>query len=274
MEGFMTSFSTSGNQFLDSFKELAINVGACVLILVIGFFIIKLIEPYFKLAISRFISDTTVEKFLVNLISYLLKAVVILMAITKVGVETASLVAMLGALSFAVGLAFQGALSNFAGGILILTQRPFSADDYVQIAGEEGIVNSISILSTILYTLDNKVVSIPNGEIIKANITNYTKLNTRRVDVSVTASYSESSEKIIGILKEVAAANDKILVEPECQVLLTAFNDSAVEYTYRAWVKTEDYWPVHFYLLENTKIRFDKDNIEIPYNKLDVNIIK
>lgn len=270
----IATIANNSSSIMESFKGGFLNIIACMIILSIGFLLIKITDPYLKKIIRKFIIDTTVERFISNFLSYTLKIIVVLMAITKVGVETASLVAMLGAVSFAVGLAFQGALSNFAGGILILTQRPFSVDDYVQISSEEGIVHSISILSTTLHTFDNKVISIPNGEIINCNITNYTKLEERRVDITVTASYSENSQKIIQILKNIANSNKKVLKNPECEVVLSGLADSSVEYTYRVWVKTEDYWDVYFYLLENTKIRFDEEGIEIPYNKLDVNIIK
>lgn len=250
------------------------NIVSAAIILVVGLFLIKKFTPFYKSFLSRTVKDKTVEKFLVSLTTYILKAFVVIITITQLGVETSSLVAVLGAISFAIGLAFQGILSNFAGGVLILTQRPFEVEDYIEFADIKGTVNSITILNTTLYTVDNKVITIPNGKISNESITNYTRLNTRRVDLVVNASYREPSEKIIAVIEKAVSKNSMILPTPECQVLLTGLQDSSVAYTIRAWVKTEDYWTVYFDLMEKVKIEFDKEGIEIPYNKLDVNIIK
>ncbi len=260
-------FATSLMTFIENFI-------ACLLILYIGFFIIKKVEPYIRKVISKTINDVTVEKFLAHLLSYLMKAIVVIIAIAKVGIETTSLVALLGAVGFAIGLAFQGALSHFAGGILILTQRPFSVGDFVKISGEEGNVYAISLLSTTLHTLDNKVVHIPNGNITTEHIVNYTKLDTRRVDISVTAAYKENSTKVIEALKEICAKNNYVLDAPKTEVFLSALLDSSVEYKLRAWVETENYWTAYYELMEAVKLTFDEKGIEIPFNQLDVNIIK
>lgn len=244
------------------------------LILFIGFFIIKKIMPIYRKFLSKVLKDETAEKFLSNLTFYLLKGLVILLALTQLGVETTSLVALLSAVGFAIGLAFQGALSNFAGGILILTQRPFCVGDTVEFSSIKGKVSEITILHTTINTFDNKVISIPNGKISNESITNYTMLPERRVDLFVSASYKENSKKIIEVIKGVVNKNEKVLAEPPMEVVLSSLEDSSVDYAIRAWVKTEDYWDVYYKLLEDIKIEFDERGIEIPYNKLDVNIIK
>lgn len=245
-----------------------------ILIIVIGFYIIKKLMPYHKKFLHKVVKDVTAEKFIANFTNYVLKGIVILLAISKAGVQTSSIVAILGSIGFAIGLAFQGALSNFAGGILILTQRTFSVDDVIEFDSVKGKVHAITILCTTIHTFDNVVITTPNGKLSNANIINYTKLPTRRVDVKVSASYSEPSDKIIEIIKKVVDKNELILKDPEREVVLTGLADSAVDYTIRAWVLTDDYWTVYFDLLEKVKIQFDKENIEIPYKKLDVNIIK
>lgn len=267
-------FGMGGAYFASKVVSFAISLASAVLVLVIGFFIIKKLEPVMMKVVSKLTSDLTVERFVVNLVAHLLKLCVILMAVTKIGVETASLVALIGAIGFAIGLAFQGALSNFAGGIIILTLRPFSVDDYVEMSGVEGVIHSISILNTTLYTLDNKVITIPNGTISNDSIVNYTKLDKRRVDLVISASYTESSTRVIETIKSVVDANELILNVPEREVFLSGLESSSVDYTIRAWVNTADYWSVYWSLLENVKLKFDAEGIEIPYNKLDVNIIK
>ncbi len=262
------------NFFTTSFFKFLGDLFLCILILYFGFFIIKRISPYIKKVISKTVNDLTVEKFIFNLINYTLKLFVVLVAVAKIGIETTSIVALLGALGFAVGLAFQGALSHFAGGILILTQRPFSVGDYVKIADEEGNVHAISLLGTTLYTLDNKVVHIPNGNITTGHIVNYTKLDTRRVDIAVTAAYRENSTRIIAVLKDVCEKNQYVLDTPKTEVVLSGMLDSSVEYTLKAWVNTKDYWTAHFELMESVKHKFDELGIEIPFNQLDVNIVK
>ncbi len=270
----MDILNANSKLVIDSLIKFGIKAGECILVIVIGFAIIKILEPHLKKFFEKVCHDQIVERFAFNLVTYILKFCVLLMAVTTVGVETASLVALLGSIGFAIGLAFQGALSNFAGGILLLTQRPFSVDDFIDVVGKSGLVHSISILSTTLYTTDNKVITIPNGEIASNPITNYSKLDTRRVDLSISASYTENSERVLKVINAVVDKNELILNEPERQVFLSGLKDSYVEYTIRVWTKTEDYWSVNNALLENIKIAFDREKIEIPYNKLDVNIIK
>ncbi len=250
------------------------DAGMCLLILVVGFFVIKKLEPTINKIISKVITDVTVERFAFNCMVYLLKFFVLLAAVTKVGIETTSIVALLGAIGFAIGLAFQGALSNFAGGIIILTLRPFSVNDFVEIDSIKGTIHAISILTTILYTVDNKVIYIPNGNITSGHIINYSQLDTRRVDVNIDASYKENSDRVIKLLREVVNSCDLIIEEPATDILLTSLKDSSCQYSIRAWAKTENYWAVYSYLLTNAKKTFDENNIEIPFNKLDVNIIK
>ncbi len=270
----MDLLNTNSEVVIDGLIKFGISFGKCILILFIGFAVVKLISPHLRKFLEKICHDPIVERFVFNLTTYLLKFCVVLMAVTAVGVETASLVALLGSIGFAIGLAFQGALSNFAGGILLLTQRPFSVDDYIDVVGQSGLVHSISIFSTILYTTDNKVTTIPNGQIVSSPITNYSKLDTRRVDLVVGASYTENSERVLKVINSVVDKHTLIIEEPERQVFLSGLKDSCVEYTIRVWTKTEDYWTVHNELLEDIKITFDNENIEIPYNKLDVNIIK
>ncbi len=259
---------------LAPFTDMALNIIIGLAILFVGLYVVKKLDVHISVFLQKTIKDKTVEKFLHNLIIYLLKGLIVLMAITKLGVETASLVAILGAAGFAIGLAFQGALSNFAGGILLLTLRPFNVGDFIEIDGKDGYVSSITILNTTIYTVDNKVVIIPNGVVANTNITNYTKLDTRRVDIVVGTGYQEDILKVRKVIESVVTQNEMILDMPETQIVVSNLNESSVDFTIKAWVKTENYWPVYYYLFEHVKIAFDKEGIEIPYNKLDINILK
>ncbi len=259
---------------MNKVSSFLFDIGICIAILVIGLFLIKKFEPGIKKIINKLIPDVTLERFILNFVIYGLKFMLLLLAVEKVGVEITSIVALLGAIGFAIGLAFQGALSNFAGGIIILTLRPFSVDHFVEIDGVKGTVHAISILTTTVYTTDNKVIHIPNGKITDGHIINYSELKTRRVDVSINASYKENSDKVIAILREVVESCELVIEDPKTDILLTSLKDSCCEYTIRAWTKTENYWTVYSYLLSKSKKAFDEKGIEIPFNKLDVNIIK
>ncbi len=259
---------------LQPFINIAFNILVGLGILFVGLAIIKNLDKGITNFIGKFVKDETVEKFLHNLIVYSLKVIVLLMAITKMGVETASLVAVIGAIGFAIGLAFQGALSNFAGGVLLLTLRPFSVNDFIEINGKSGVVSEITILNTTLQTPDNKVITIPNGVVSNTNIENYTKLDKRRVDIVVGVGYKEDILKVKNTIMEVVKENKLILNDMEAQIVVSNLSESSVDYSVRVWTDTENYWSVYFYLFENIKIAFDREGIEIPYNKLDVNITK
>jgi len=197
---------------------------------------------------------------------------VIIAAIGAVGVQTTSLIAIVGAAGLAVGLALQGSLSNFASGVLIVLFRPYKVGDFVEAAGIAGAVVEVQILTTILKTGDNKQVIVPNSQIMGSIITNYSANDTRRVDLVIGVSYDDDLDKTRKTLEELVAADDRILDDPAVTIAVSALADSSVNFVVRPWVKTADYWGVLFDLTEAIKKRFDEEGISFPYPQQDVHL--
>jgi small conductance mechanosensitive channel len=190
------------------------------------------------------------------------------------GVETTSFVAALGAAGFAVGLALQGSLGNFAAGILLLTFRPFRVGHFIEGAGTAGTVEEVHIFNTRLRTPDNKSIVIPNSQLTGSTITNFTAKTERRVDLTFGVSYSDDIDKVKAVIREVMAEDERILAEPAPVVGLMSLGESSVDFVVRPWVKSENYWPVLFDLNERMKKRFDAEGISIPFPQRDVHIIE
>jgi small conductance mechanosensitive channel len=195
---------------------------------------------------------------------------VILAAVGQLGVQTTSFIAVLGAAGFAVGLALQGSLGNFASGVLIMIFRPFKSGDFVEAGGTMGIVEAIQIFTTTLRTGDNKTIIVPNGQITSGTITNYSAKDTRRVDLVIGVSYGDDLDKVRRVIEEVIAAEGRVLSEPEPTIGVLELADSSVNFAVRPWVKSSDYWPVYFGLMESFKKRFDQEGISIPFPQQDV----
>ena len=191
-----------------------------------------------------------------------------------IGVPMTSLVALVGVIGLAVSLAIQGTLSNLAGGIQVLVSKPFKAGDYVEAGGVSGTVKEVGLAYTKLATVDNKVISVPNGQISAEKIINYTTAELRRVDLVFGVSYDAQPEQVIACIKGVVGAHPMALFTPEPFVRLSAFQDSSIEYTVRVWCATGDYWALYYDLLEQVKAAFDREGIEIPYNHLNVHVIQ
>jgi small conductance mechanosensitive channel len=197
---------------------------------------------------------------------------VIIAAINALGVQTASLIALLGAAGLAVGLALQGSLSNFAAGVLIVLFRPYKVGDWIEGGGVSGAVEEVQILTTVLKTGDNKRVIIPNSQIMGSTITNYSANDTRRVDLVVGVSYSDDLDKVRKELEDLVAADERILKDPAVTIAVSELADSSVNFVLRPWVSTADYWAVYFDLTERVKKRFDEVGISIPFPQRDVHI--
>lgn len=258
--------------FIATIQEHALGVVAAILILVIGFPIANYIGKMVAKAIAKQKIDPALNKFFQSIVKMLLKILVIISAAGVAGIEIASFVAVIGAMAFAIGLAFQGSLSNFAGGVLLLMMRPINIGDFIEASGETGTVDEIGIIYTKLHTLDNRVVVIPNGTLANGNIINYTAEKVRRVDLSFGASYNAPVDKVKAAIESVIKAHDKVLDSPQPFVRLGAHSASSLDYTVRVWTKTEYYWDVHFDLMEQVKAKFDAEGIEIPFNQLDVHV--
>ncbi len=254
--------------------EFAMNLVTALVIFFVGRFIVRLLTRGLRKLMEKRAVDQTLVTFVTNLASMALLAFVIIAAIGALGIQTTSLIAILGAAGLAVGLALQGSLSNFAAGVLIVLFRPYKVGDWVEAAGVSGAVEEVQILTTILKTGDNKQVIVPNGQIMDSIITNYSANDTRRVDLVVGVSYDDNLDKVRSTLEELVSADDRILEDPECKIAVSELADSSVNFVVRPWVKTAEYWGVMFYLTEAIKKRFDQDGIAIPFPQQDVYLHK
>ncbi len=258
----------------DLLVQYAVNLISALLILFIGNLIVKGIANGVAKVLRKKKMDDAVVEFLHSLVRYLLFVIVLIAALGRLGIQTASVVAVIGAAGLAIGLALQGSLSNFAAGVLIVSFRPFKSGDYVEIGGVAGSVESIQIFSTVLKTPDNKMVVVPNGSVIGSPITNYSRHATRRIDYVIGVSYDADLKKTKEVLTRVVAAEPRVLKDPEPTVGVVALADSSVNFVVRPWVNTEDYWGVYFDLLQAIKEELDKENIGIPYPQMDVHLNK
>ncbi len=247
-----------------------------ILIYIIGKKIIKGIIGLVDKALSKSNLDESVSHFLAKLCNVLLYLMLIIIVVGYLGLPTSSLVALLGSAGLAVGLALQGSLSNFAGGVLILIMKPFKLGDYIITSGYEGTVTGIDVFYTKLTTGDNKVIVIPNGVITNASIQNNSDNTERRVDIIVPISYDENIDKVREMLLNMADANDKVLKDDDHKpiVFLGEFGASSINLGFRTWAKTEDYWTVYWGLQETIKNEFDKNGINIPFDQLEIKIHK
>ena len=243
-----------------------------LLILSIGWKLVKRAVNIFNAILEKRNIDPTISSFLDGVISISLKILLILIVMDYVGLKTSSLVALVGSAGLAVGLALQGSLANFAGGVIILLIRPFNVGDLIDSGEHTGTVEKIGIFYTHLVTFDNKQILIPNGELANKSIVNYTSKDTRRVDLKFTVGYEQDISKVKSALFSVINTEELILKDPKPFVALSKHGDSAITFVVRVWTKTEDYWTVHFNLLERVKMKFDEEEISIPYNQMDVHI--
>lgn len=233
--------------------------------------VIKIVNKIFE----RRNVDLTVTTFLDAVMNIGLKILLILIVMDYVGLKTSGIVALLGSAGLAVGLALQGSLANFAGGVIILLIRPFNVGDMIDSGEYNGVVERIGIFYTYLCTIDNKQILIPNGELTNRSIVNYTGKDIRRVDMTFCAGYEQDISKVKNAIHSVISREELILNEPaEPFVAVSKHGASSVEFIVRVWTNTDDYWTVYYNLLENVKIKFDEENISIPFNQMDINIKK
>jgi len=209
--------------------------------------------------------DKAVGSFVASIVFALVFAVTILMALSQIGIETTSFIAILGAAGLAVGLALQGSLANFAGGVLIMIFKPIKLGDLIEAQGEIGVVKEIEIFTTKLTGLSNKEIIIPNGTLSNGNIINYSTEGTRRVDLTIGVSYDADIKQTKEVLLKVLTSNPKVLQDPAPAVTVSELADSSVNFAVRPWSKTEHYWDVYFEVTEAVKLELDKAGIEIPY---------
>lgn len=266
------------NEYAEMLMEMAVAYGPrlalAIVTLFIGLWIIGAICRGVNAGFERSGMEVTLRSFLNSMISIGLKVLLLISVASMVGIETTSFIAVLGAAGLAVGLALQGSLANFAGGVLILIFRPYKVGDFIDAAGVSGSVKRIEIFSTILTTPDNKTIIVPNGAVSNGAITNFSTQDTRRVDIVFGIGYDDDLKKGKQILTDLINADDRILKDPEPQIVISNLGDSAVDITTRSWVNAADYWGVYFDLLENGKLALDENGISIPYPQTDVHLHK
>ena len=256
--------------------ELVATYGVKVLLAAVVFFLGKWLAKSLSKLLGKGMNargiDTTVAKFTQNISYYAMFTIVVVAALSQVGIQTASFVAIIGAAGLAVGLALQGSLANFAAGVLLILFRPFKSGDYVEAAGTAGVVKEISIFSTTLMTPDNKKVIVANGAVFGGNIINYSAESTRRVDLVIGVGYSSSIPQVKEVVQKVIDGEERILKDKDVTIALNELADSSLNFVVRVWVNTADFWPVRFAMLENIKNAFDEAGIEIPFPQMDVHV--
>ncbi len=264
---------------LDTVINWATNSGIKIVIgLVVLFVSFKLINMIGKKIIKRNEKkqrlDKTITRTLVYIAKIVLKIAITICIIGYVGIDTSGLTALVASVGVCVGLAVNGALSNLAGGIMLIITRPFKIDDFIEACGYSGVVEAINMTQTRIRTGDNKIVYIPNGTLSSAEIVNYSITDTRRLDLTFSIAYENDFEKAKEILLDLCKKHELVLESPAPMVRVSGHNTSSIDILTRVWTKSGDYWTVNFDLLEQVKLAFDKNGIEIPYNKLDVNVKK
>ncbi len=258
----------------DLLIQYGVNIISALLILFIGNIIVKAVAGSISKVLEKKNMDKAVVEFVHGLVRYLLFIIVLIAALGRVGVQTASVVAVIGAAGLAVGLALQGSLSNFAAGVLIVAFRPFKSGDYVEVGGVAGSVEAIQIFQTVLKTPDNKMVVVPNSGVIGGPITNYSRHATRRVDLVIGVSYNSDLKKTKQVLRDTLEKDSRILKNPDITIGVHTLADSSVNFVVRPWVKTEDYWNVYFDSMQAIKEALDENGIEIPFPQMDVHLNK
>jgi len=249
-----------------------IDIVAALLIYVVGHWASGVLSRVLERMMRRARVDETLVRFAANVVYTAALAFVALAALGRLGVQTTSFIAVLGAAALAVGLALQSSLSNLAGGVMMILFRPFKVGDYIEAAGTAGTVETIMIFSTQLKTPDNVRIIVPNGRIISGNIVNYSAESTRRIDLVVGCGYDDDLAKVKVLLEEILAADARILKDPAATVGVLELADSSVNFAVRPWVKAGDYWATRCDLNETVKRRFDEAGFSIPYPQRDVHM--
>lgn len=252
--------------------DILIKLVVAIVIFVIGKWIARKITNLVKKAMGKANMDETLISFLGNGVYMILMVCVVLAALDYLGVKTTGFVAILGAAGLAVGLALQGSLANFASGVLIIMFRPFKKGDAVDGGGVFGIVEEITILTTVMRTPDNKVIIVPNSQIMGGAITNFSTKPTRRVDLVIGCGYDDDLKKVRSVLESILDDDERVLKDPAYTIGLSELGDSSVNFVVRPWVNAADYWDVYFGVQEEVFNRFGAEGISIPYPQTDVHL--
>ena len=252
----------------------AANIGLALAIFLVGKWLAGTLTNVVIALLKKSRMDDILISFVTSIVKALLMLFVTIAALNQLGVDTTSLIALLGAAGLAVGLALQNSLQNFAAGVMLIVFRPFKAGDFVELAGVSGVVENIGIFSSVLRTGDNRELIVPNGVIYGGIITNYSKRSTRRVDMVFGVDYGDDLKQAKELLRAIILADERVLSEPEPVVAVSELADFSVNFIVRPWVKNADYWPVLWDTTEKVKLEFDAQGLSIPYPQMDVHMPK
>ena len=262
--------------YMDNVVELAWEYGPqllmAIVVLIIGMWIVNRVVRLTSKGMEKASVEPTLARFLGSLVSVGLKALLLISVASMIGIETTSFIAILGAAGLAIGLALQGSLGNFAGGVLVLLFKPFKVGDFIDAQGVAGTVSEIQIFNTIIKTPDNKVIIVPNGAVSNGVITNFSKEATRRVDFVFGIGYGDDIKKAKEVIARLVDADERAMKDPAPTIVVSELADSSVNITCRVWVNASDYWGVFFDLTENVKLTFDAEGISIPFPQQDVHM--
>lgn len=243
-----------------------------VIIVIIGMHLIRLMSRLLEKAIARTNLDMNVARFLQTVANALMYAILIFIAAERLGVPSSSILALLGSAGLAVGLSLKESLNNVAGGILIMVTRPFVLGDYIVCGESEGTVTDIGLVYTTLAAIDNRKITIPNGVISNATVINFTAQEKRQLDLAVSVSYESDMKKAKEVLTRILETHPHVIREDGVRVFVKELGESAVIFGIRGWIRTEEYWPSRWDIIESIKLRFDEEGIQIPYNQMDIHM--
>ncbi|CUX96935.1 small-conductance mechanosensitive channel MscS [Candidatus Doolittlea endobia] len=252
--------------------QYLVNTITAIIILAIGSVAARVISNALNRVIKLRGIDATIADFLSAIVRYVLLAFTFVAVLGRIGVQTSSVIAVLGAAGLAIALALQGSLSNFAAGVLLVIFRPLKVGEYVDLGGAVGTVNQVHIFTTTLHTTDNKIIVVPNGKIIAGNIINYSRAPDRRVDIEITVAYSANIDLVKKVLGDVIAADDRITHGKEVTVRLKEMTPSSLNFVTRSWTANAEYWNVYFDLMENFKRALDANDLSLPFQQTDTSL--
>ena len=253
-------------------KTAGVDLLRGLLVLAVGFFLAHWVNKLLKRNKKLMTIEPTLRGFLLNLIRVILYLLVILTAVNIMGIPMSSILTLMASGSVAIGMALQGAVGNLIGGLILLILRPIKTGEYVKIGDSEGTVKTVGVYYTELVTPENKQLSLPNGTLTNTAITNYTRLGTRRLDLTFSVDYGSDMDTVYRVLNELVTSQDRILSDPAPQIVLLKCAESSLDFAVRVWVKTDDYWPVNFRLLDEGKRALDAAGISIPFPQMDVHV--
>lgn len=260
------------DQFIEWLWGFIPDLISAIIIFFVGVWVINIFSRALRKFFQKKDYDETLERFLYDLINIGLKILLVVLVVTQLGVQTSSLVAILGAAGLAIGLALQGSLSNFAGGVLILFFKPFKIGDYIEAQGVSGTVKEISIFTTKVNTFGNQLAVIPNGKISNGNIINYSAEERRRGKIEIGVSYESNIKEAKEILLDLVNTQEKVIQDPAPEIYVAELGDNAVTLSLRFWALNDDFWEVHFYTIEEAKKRLEDKGISIPFPQRDVHL--